>query len=45
MANPYEIPDKINNFNVYDGKSKLIGISSFLFFIVILVAVLTCCRS
>ena len=28
MANPYEIPDKINNFNVYDGKSKLIGISS-----------------
>lgn len=24
----YELPDKINNFNVYDGKTKLIGISS-----------------
>lgn len=28
MGNQYEIPDKINNFNVYDGKTKLIGISS-----------------
>ncbi len=24
----YELPDKINNFNVYDGKTKLIGVSS-----------------
>ena len=24
----YELPDKINNFNVYDGKYKLIGVSS-----------------
>jgi len=28
MGSPYEIPDKINNFNVYDGKTKLVGISS-----------------
>lgn len=28
MGSPYELPDKINNFNVYDGKTKLIGISS-----------------
>ncbi len=24
----YELPDKINNFNVYDGKTKLIGVSA-----------------
>lgn len=24
----YELPDKINNFNVYDGKTKLVGVSS-----------------
>jgi P2 family phage contractile tail tube protein len=28
MANPYELPDKINNFNVYNGKTKLVGVSS-----------------
>ena len=28
MANTYELPDKVNNFNVYDGKAKLVGISS-----------------
>ena len=28
MANAYELPDKINNFNVYDGKTKLIGVAS-----------------
>lgn len=28
MSNPYELPDKINNFNVYDGKTKLIGVSA-----------------
>lgn len=26
--NAYELPDKINNFNVYDGKYKLVGISA-----------------
>ncbi len=24
----YDLPDKINNFNVYDGKTKLVGISA-----------------
>lgn len=24
----YELPDKISNFNVYDGKTKLIGVSA-----------------
>lgn len=28
MANSYEIPDKLNNYNVYDGKTKLVGVSS-----------------
>nr|DAG59528.1 MAG TPA: tail tube protein [Caudoviricetes sp.] len=27
-SNSYELPDKINNFNVYDGKYKLVGVSS-----------------
>lgn len=24
----YDLPDKINNFNVYDGKTKLVGVSA-----------------
>lgn len=28
MNNAYELPDKLNNFNVYDGKTKLVGVSS-----------------
>ncbi len=28
MGNQYVLPDKINNFNVYDGKTRLVGISS-----------------
>lgn len=28
MAKSYELPDKINNFNVYDGKTKLVGVAS-----------------
>jgi len=26
--NIYELPDKVNNFNVYDGKTRLIGVSA-----------------
>ena len=26
--NAYELPDKLNNFNVYDGKYKLTGVAS-----------------
>lgn len=28
MGSVYEIPDKINNFNVYDGKTRLVGVSA-----------------
>ena len=28
MENIYELPDKVNNFNVYDGKTRLVGVSS-----------------
>ncbi len=28
MANIYELPDKINLFNVYDGKTRLVGVSA-----------------
>lgn len=28
MENVYQMPDKINNFNIYDGKTRLIGVSS-----------------
>ncbi len=28
MASIYELPDKVNNFNVYDGKTRLIGVSA-----------------
>lgn len=28
MKNVYELPDKINNFNVYDGPTRIVGISS-----------------
>lgn len=28
MGNTYELPDKLNNFNVYDGKTRLVGVSS-----------------
>lgn len=28
MGSPYDLPDKINNFNVYDGKTRLVGVSS-----------------
>mgnify|MGYP002510799260 CR=1 FL=1 len=28
MVEVYKLPDKVNNFNVYDGKTKLIGVSA-----------------
>lgn len=28
MRNTYQLPDKLNNFNVYSGKTRLVGVSS-----------------